>query len=139
VIQLCEATRVKWELARDKEAQMEAVEAERSRLQQITDQANASITVTDRDGRYQFFNQPFLRLFADDQIEVLGKTIAELFPEQAEHLTSAEAVAWETGLVERKRWTRAIRIGVSSPVVSLCRLQMERPRACAPSSTISPR
>ncbi|KAA9396756.1 PAS domain S-box protein [Haloarcula sp. CBA1130] len=67
-------------------------------LQTILETTTALVFVKDSDGRYQRINQRFREIFLEGAIDAVGKTDAELFPEQtAERFRADDREVIETG------------------------------------------
>jgi PAS domain S-box-containing protein len=69
------------------------------RMRAILDRASAVVFFKDRDGRYLFVNEEFLRIFAMERQAVIGKKESELFPAAiAQDMRAHDARVWESGM-----------------------------------------
>ncbi|MEP7245376.1 MAG: ATP-binding protein [Gammaproteobacteria bacterium] len=68
-----------------------------ARLRAILDRASAVVFFKDRDGRYLFVNEEFLRIFAMERSAVIGRTEFELFPREiAAELREHDLQVWRS-------------------------------------------
>ena len=75
-----------------------ALRESEARLRDILDRAPAVVFLKDRAGRRLFVNAEYLRIFARQPQEVLGKTDFDLFPaEIARALKANDEQVWQTG------------------------------------------
>ncbi|MFP5350206.1 MAG: PAS domain-containing protein [Gammaproteobacteria bacterium] len=76
-----------------------ALRESEARLRDILDRAPAVVFLKDRAGRRLFVNAEYLRIFARQPQEVLGKTDSDLFPaEIARALNANDEQVWRTGM-----------------------------------------
>ena len=76
-----------------------ALRESEARLRDILDRAPAVVFLKDRAGRRLFVNAEYLRIFARQPHEVLGKTDFDLFPaEIARVLKANDEQVWQTGV-----------------------------------------
>lgn len=76
------------------------VESE-ERFRAFMEHSPAVAYIKDRDGRYVFVNKAFAQTFHLDDMEVLGKSNAELFPADiATRITEIDRRVWEQGTYE---------------------------------------
>ena len=69
-----------------------------ARLRAILDRASAVVFLKDRDGRYLFVNEEFLRIFAMTRDAALGKNEFQIFPpETASELHEHDQHVWRSG------------------------------------------
>jgi PAS domain S-box-containing protein len=69
------------------------------RLRAILDRASAVVFLKDRDGRYLFVNEEFLRIFGMERQIAIGRTEFELFPRAvATELRDHDLRVWRGGL-----------------------------------------
>jgi len=68
------------------------------RMRAILDRASAVVFFKDREGRYLFVNEEFLRIFAMERQAVIGKMESELFPAAiARDMRAHDMRVWESG------------------------------------------
>ena len=68
------------------------------RMRAILDRASAVVFFKDRDGRYLFVNEEFLRIFSLERDAVIGKKESELFPPAiAQEMREHDLRVWESG------------------------------------------
>ena len=73
-------TRLRRDIAERARVQQELENSE-ARLQQILNNATAVVSVKDTDGRFLFVNRQWEHLFHHRQVDVVGKTESETFPQ----------------------------------------------------------